>query len=62
MSTVCKRKAHSELRTQNRVAVLLNEDAATFRIAGEAGVRCFSDAKAFKRYVTTDVLGEAVHA
>jgi len=44
------------------VAVLLNEDAATIRIAGEAGFRCFSDAKSFKRYVMAEVLGEAAHA
>lgn len=43
-------------------AVLLNEDAATIRIAGEAGFRCFQDAKSFKRYVKTEVLGEAAHA
>ncbi len=44
------------------VAVLLNEDAATIRIAGEAGFRCFSDAKSFKRYAKAEVLGEAVLA
>jgi hypothetical protein len=44
------------------VAVLLNEDAATIRIAGEAGFRCFSDAKSFKRYVTTEVPREAAYA
>lgn len=44
------------------VAVLLNEDAATTRIAGEAGFRYFLDATSFKRYVMTEVLGEAAHA
>ena len=44
------------------VAVLLNEDAATIKVASEAGFRCFSDAKSFKRYVTAEVLGETAHA
>jgi hypothetical protein len=44
------------------VAVLLNEDAATIRVAGEAGFRCFANSKAFKRYVKAEVLGEARHA
>jgi len=44
------------------VAVLLNEDAATIKIAGEAGFRCFADARSFKRYVRAEVLAEAAHA
>jgi hypothetical protein len=40
------------------VAVLLNEDAATIKIASDAGFRCFSDAGSFKRYVEVEVLGE----
>jgi len=38
------------------VAVLLNEDAATIRIAGEAGFRCFTEAKSFRQYVKSEVL------
>jgi hypothetical protein len=38
------------------VAVLLNEDPETLAIASEAGFRCFTDAKAFKRYVRREVL------
>jgi hypothetical protein len=49
-------------RDQVPVAVLLNEDAATIRIASEAGFRYFSDTKSFKRYVKIEVLGEAPHA
>lgn len=48
--------------TESKTAVLLNEDAGTIRIAGEAGYRCFSDAKSFKRYVLAEVLAEAAHA
>ncbi len=44
------------------IAVLLNQDAVAIRIAGEAGFRCFSEAKAFKRYVKAEVLGEASSA
>lgn len=44
------------------VAVLLNEDAATIKVASEAGFRCFSDANSFKRYVMAEMLGEAAHA
>jgi hypothetical protein len=40
-------------------AVLLNEDADTIKIASEAGFRCFTDASAFRRYVMTEVIGEA---
>jgi hypothetical protein len=41
------------------VAVLLNEDSATIRMASEAGFRCFTDSAAFKRYVAADVMGES---
>lgn len=44
------------------VAVLFNEDTAANRVAGEAGFRCFSEAEAFKRYVTTEALAEAGNA
>ena len=44
------------------VAVLLNEDAATIRLAGEAGFRCFTEGKSFKRYVMAEVLGETARA
>ena len=38
------------------VAVLLNEDAATIRVAGDAGFRCFTDAPSFREYVKAEVL------
>jgi hypothetical protein len=38
------------------VAVLLNEDAETVKLASQAGFRCFTDAGAFRRYVESDVL------
>ena len=38
------------------VAVLLNEDSDTLAIASAAGFRCFTDTKAFKRYVRREVL------
>ncbi|HEX6925107.1 MAG TPA: DUF262 domain-containing protein [Longimicrobiaceae bacterium] len=38
------------------VAVLLDEDAATIRIASEAGFRCFTDVDSFRRYVEVEVL------
>ena len=44
------------------VAVLLNEDAGTIKVAGEAGFRCFSDVKSFKRYVKAEILGVAADA
>lgn len=44
------------------VAVLLNEDSATIRIAVDAGFRCFADAKSLRRYVMADVLGETADA
>ncbi len=44
------------------VAVLLGEEAATIRIASEAGFRPFTDATSFRRYVESEVLAEAAHA
>lgn len=38
------------------VAVLLNEDPATLATASAAGFRCFTDMKAFRRYVRREVL------
>jgi hypothetical protein len=43
------------------VAVLLNEEAATIRVASEAGFRCFTNSRAFRRYVKAEVLGDAIH-
>lgn len=43
-------------------AVLLNEDATTMGIAGEAGFKCFSNVKAFKRYVKAEVLRDSPNA
>jgi hypothetical protein len=40
------------------VAVLLNEDSATIAIASQAGFRCFTDGKMFRRHVEAEVLGE----
>lgn len=40
-------------------AVLLCEDAATLRMAGEAGFRCFTEAEAFGRYLVATVPGGA---
>ena len=42
------------------VALLLNEEAATITLASQAGYRCFTDGKAFRRYVEREVLGEAL--
>jgi hypothetical protein len=39
------------------VALLLNEEA-TIGIANEAGYRCFTDEKAFRNYVQTEVLAD----
>lgn len=44
------------------VAMLLNEDAAIIKIAGQAGFRCFSGVKSFKHYVEAEVLGEVARA
>ncbi len=41
------------------VAVLLDEDTSTLKIAGESGFRCFTDTSSFRRYVKADVLAEA---
>lgn len=41
------------------VAVLLDEDEMTLRIAREAGFRCFSDVTSFKKYVASQVIGES---
>ncbi len=40
------------------VAVLLNETAETLAIANQAGFRCFTNTKNFKRYVTEEILVE----
>ncbi len=44
------------------VAVLINEDASTIRIAAEAGFRCFTDTPSFRRYVQNEVVGEPTNA
>jgi hypothetical protein len=44
------------------VAILLNEEPATIKVAGESGFRCFTDSSSFRRYVTTEVLREAARA
>ncbi|MGF6370767.1 hypothetical protein OKW40_003517 [Paraburkholderia sp. RAU6.4a] len=44
------------------VAVLLNEDAAVITLASQAGYRCFTDSKSFRRYVTAEVLAAGTHA
>ncbi|MFC4821754.1 GmrSD restriction endonuclease domain-containing protein [Dokdonella ginsengisoli] len=41
------------------VALLLDEEAAVFSLASQAGFRCFMDVPSFKRYVEADVLQEA---
>ena len=38
------------------VALLLNEDEATFALAREAGFRCFASSEAFRRYVHGEIL------
>lgn len=43
------------------VAVLLDEEAATVRLAAEAGFRCFTDVSSFKRYVESQILAVASH-
>ena len=43
------------------VAVLLNEEAATLRLAGEAGFRCFTTARTFQQYVESEVLRGTVY-
>lgn len=44
------------------VAVLLNEDASTVTLASQAGFRCFTDTKSFRRHVEKDVLAGEDHA
>ncbi len=44
------------------VAVLIDEEAATIRIASDAGFRCFTDSASFRRYVRSEVLAGVVHA
>ena len=44
------------------VAVLLNEETATITLASQAGFRCITDARAFRRYVETEVLAGVVNA
>jgi hypothetical protein len=44
------------------VAVMLNEEAATLTLASQAGFRCFTDGRAFRRYVKTEVLAEPMNA
>jgi hypothetical protein len=41
------------------VAVLLNEGSDTLALASAAGFRCFTDTKAFKRYVRREVLASS---
>lgn len=43
------------------VAVLLDEEAATVRLAAEAGFRCFTDVSSFKPYVESQILAVASH-
>jgi hypothetical protein len=45
-----------------RVAVLLNESAATIAIASQAGFRCFTDVSEFQQYVRSEVLMEGALA
>lgn len=42
------------------VALLLNEGVETIGIASQAGYCCFTNARDFKSYVQTEVLGEEV--
>lgn len=44
------------------VAVLLNEDTAVLTLASQAGYRCFTDPKSFRRYVKAEVLAGGNHA
>jgi hypothetical protein len=41
---------------------MLNEEAATVTLASQAGFRCFTDGRAFQRYVKTEVLAETTNA
>jgi hypothetical protein len=44
------------------VALLLNESAYTIGIASQAGYRCFTNSKEFRRYVANDILAGGSHA
>ena len=44
------------------VAVLLNEEAPIITLASQAGFKCFTDPRSFRRYVETEVLAEVTHA
>jgi len=44
------------------VAVLLNEEDTTVRVAIEAGFRCFTDMRTFREYVEAECLGQALHS
>lgn len=44
------------------VAVMLNEEASTIRIANEAGFRCFTDSASFRTYVESEVMAGAANA
>ena len=44
------------------VAVLLNEEAPIITLASQAGFKCFTDSRSFRRYVETEVLAEVAHA
>ena len=44
------------------VAVLLNEAAPIITLASQAGFKCFTDSRSFRRYVETEVLAEVAHA
>lgn len=40
------------------VAVLLNEGAETVTIASQAGFRCFTGIKDFRRYIQAEIIGD----
>ncbi len=44
------------------VVVMLNEESVTVTLASQAGFRCFTDSRAFRRYVKTEVLAEPGNA
>lgn len=48
-------------RLSQPVAVLLDEDPSTIKLASQAGFRCFTDVAAFKRYVEREVIGVAAN-
>ena len=43
------------------VAVLLNEEAPIIALASQAGFKCFTDSRSFRRYVETEVFAEVAH-